>query len=452
MTVTTLKQALAAPRAALPGSAASQDVRAGALAELGATGLPTPRREDWRYTDLKRARRRRARLCAARPGPDGARRGGACARRARGAGRRAAPRLRRRASRPGARHAGLRFRRRGPRPRRLLAPAGTRPARTQVSTTAHPLAALNAAYAQSGAWLRVADGARIAGEIRLVLVASGAPKVVAQPRLVVEIGRGAELTIVQHIVDAAETDGWLNVVTEIALGEDSRLTLVSARKQHGLAPCAHLAARSRARGARYRLARARRPRRPARAQRRRREAPRARRRARALRAVARGRRPARRRPHADRSPRARHAQPRGVPRRDRQAAAAACSTARWSCIAARSGIDAQPDRATTCCSPPKPRSTRSPSSRSMSDDVKCSHGSTVGELDAEHLFYLRSRGLDEAARARDPDARVCRDGDRAHRGARRPLRVSPTSSARACARSRRPRDEPRRRARRRDPR
>jgi Fe-S cluster assembly protein SufD len=31
-----------------------------------------------------------------------------------------------------------------------------------------------------------------------------------------------------------------------------------------------------------------------------------------------------------------------------------------------------------------------------SDDVKCAHGSTVGELDAEHLFYLRSRGVDEA--------------------------------------------------------
>jgi len=30
------------------------------------------------------------------------------------------------------------------------------------------------------------------------------------------------------------------------------------------------------------------------------------------------------------------------------------------------------------------------------DDVKCSHGSTVGELDAEQLFYLRSRGVDEA--------------------------------------------------------
>lgn len=30
------------------------------------------------------------------------------------------------------------------------------------------------------------------------------------------------------------------------------------------------------------------------------------------------------------------------------------------------------------------------------DDVKCSHGTTVGELDANMLFYLRSRGLPEA--------------------------------------------------------
>ncbi len=29
------------------------------------------------------------------------------------------------------------------------------------------------------------------------------------------------------------------------------------------------------------------------------------------------------------------------------------------------------------------------------DDVKCSHGATVGELDAEQVFYLRSRGIPE---------------------------------------------------------
>ncbi len=28
------------------------------------------------------------------------------------------------------------------------------------------------------------------------------------------------------------------------------------------------------------------------------------------------------------------------------------------------------------------------------DDVKCSHGATIGQLDEQQLFYLRSRGLD----------------------------------------------------------
>jgi len=31
------------------------------------------------------------------------------------------------------------------------------------------------------------------------------------------------------------------------------------------------------------------------------------------------------------------------------------------------------------------------------DDVKCSHGATVGELDGEQMFYLRARGIGEAA-------------------------------------------------------
>ena len=32
----------------------------------------------------------------------------------------------------------------------------------------------------------------------------------------------------------------------------------------------------------------------------------------------------------------------------------------------------------------------------FADDVKCAHGATVGQLDAEQLFYLRSRGLPDA--------------------------------------------------------
>ena len=31
----------------------------------------------------------------------------------------------------------------------------------------------------------------------------------------------------------------------------------------------------------------------------------------------------------------------------------------------------------------------------FADDVKCSHGCTVGQLDNDALFYLRSRGIPE---------------------------------------------------------
>jgi len=30
------------------------------------------------------------------------------------------------------------------------------------------------------------------------------------------------------------------------------------------------------------------------------------------------------------------------------------------------------------------------------DDVKCTHGATIGQLDDAQIFYLRSRGVEEA--------------------------------------------------------
>ena len=39
----------------------------------------------------------------------------------------------------------------------------------------------------------------------------------------------------------------------------------------------------------------------------------------------------------------------------------------------------------------------------FADDVKCTHGSTVGQLDADAVFYLRSRGIgEEAAKSCSP--------------------------------------------------
>ena len=45
---------------------------------------------------------------------------------------------------------------------------------------------------------------------------------------------------------------------------------------------------------------------------------------------------------------------------------------------------------------PKAKMDMRPHLEIYADDVKCSHGATVGQLDAEALFYLRSRGIDES--------------------------------------------------------
>ena len=34
------------------------------------------------------------------------------------------------------------------------------------------------------------------------------------------------------------------------------------------------------------------------------------------------------------------------------------------------------------------------------DDVKCTHGATIGQLNEESVFYLRSRGIDEVTAKR----------------------------------------------------
>ena len=43
----------------------------------------------------------------------------------------------------------------------------------------------------------------------------------------------------------------------------------------------------------------------------------------------------------------------------------------------------------------KPQLTLSLNLEIFADDVKCSHGCTIGQLDENALFYLKSRGIPE---------------------------------------------------------
>jgi Fe-S cluster assembly protein SufD len=387
MTAATLEQALRPGGAPLPGPAGSLPRREAARAEFAAAGLPTPRREAWRYTDLKSLAQRPLELVPRVPDAAAVR-----------AAERAlelqglspgAPRLVFVDGHPVAALGTLE-----PKPGVEVADLATRwRLDPKIATGDHPLAALNTAYTQTGAWLRVAEGVRVAEPVHIVFVASGAADLAPQPRLALELGRGAELTVVQHFLDAGEPNGWINSVTEIEQAPGSRLTFYRLQ-QHGAAHAhtallaAELAAgatasigfvdlggrlvrndvdvKLREAGAAVELF--------------------------GVFVAAEGQ-------HVDDHTRIDHLAPetksdevfRGlIGRRGRGVFNGKVVVHRGA-----QRIDARQSNDNLLLSDQAEIDTK-PELEIYADDVKCSHGSTVGELDSEHLFYLRSRGIDEA--------------------------------------------------------
>ena len=96
----------------------------------------------------------------------------------------------------------------------------------------HPLAALNTAFAQQGAWLGVPAGIRVAEPLHLVFVASGVSGLALQPRILIDLARSSELTVVQHYLDAGDPANWSNPVTQIRQASASVLTLYRLQ-EHG---------------------------------------------------------------------------------------------------------------------------------------------------------------------------------------------------------------------------
>ena len=74
------------------------------------------------------------------------------------------------------------------------------------------------------------------------------------------------------------------------------------------------------------------------------------------------------------------------------AVARRCSTARCSCTPEAQKTDAKQTNRNLLLSERAKVDTK-PQLEIFADDVKCTHGATVGELDENMLFYLQSRGI-----------------------------------------------------------
>lgn len=259
------------------------------------------------------------------------------------------------------------------------------------------LAALNTAFLADGAYLRVARGVSLDKPVHLVFIATAAELPLVQPRNLYVLEENSHATVIEHYVTAAETRYFTNALTEVALAragslEHYRVQQESAQAVHVGRLHARLARDSRftshaidlggllvrndlnamldAEGAECTLN--------------------------GLYVVG-------DRAHVDNHTQVDHAKPRGTSREFYKGVldgrARAVFNGRVVVHPDAQHTDAQQVNNNLLLSRDAEIDTK-PELEIYADDVKCSHGATVGSLDPNELFYLRSRGLD-AATARD---------------------------------------------------
>jgi Fe-S cluster assembly protein SufD len=377
----------------LPGPTPTRAARHAALAALAAAGWPTRRREQWRYTDLEP-------LAAAQldmvPAP------ASTAARAAVAQLLADPRF------------GERARQLVLLDGQLLTPAPAL-APLEISATeerwsefearfaraiaaaSYPLAALNTAFLQRGLWLRIPARASLPAPIHIVIASSARVGLATQPRIVVEAGAGAEATIVQHFVDCDASSGWVNGVTQLDLAAGSRLKVYrfqehSQERTHTSLLAAELAEGADFTAAYFDLG------------------------GKLVRndvAVRLGGRGARTEltglflagaaQHIDDHTTIEHVAGETVSRENFRGIVGERGRGVFNGrVVVERGcqrIDAEQSNDNLLLGAHAEVDTK-PELEIYANDVKCSHGSTVGELDLEQLFYLRARGLDLPAARR----------------------------------------------------
>jgi Fe-S cluster assembly protein SufD len=373
----------------LPGPSQSQGRRRTALDELRAAGWPQRRRERWRYTDLEPLASAdfdvlpesagETDLAAAMPLLDALAAG--------------APRL---VFVDGRLNRGL----------SSATPSGVETLdldaewrefdsrwADDIAATDYPLAALNTAFNQRGLWLRVAAGSAPEQPLHLIQLSSGLPQIAAQARIVIEIGAGARVTLIEHIVDSGAATGWLNTVTQVRQAQDSTLDLYRVQR-HGMQQvhtsllAADLAANANLRAGYVdvggRLVR---------------NDIHVNLRERAARVELFGLFVAGKGQHLDNHTTIVHAAPETLSDEAFRGIIGERGRGVFNGkVVVRPGaqrIDARQSNDNLLLGVNAEIDTK-PELEIYANDVKCSHGSTVGELDADQLFYLRARGVNAA--------------------------------------------------------
>ncbi|MDH3685006.1 MAG: Fe-S cluster assembly protein SufD [Myxococcales bacterium] len=102
-----------------------------------------------------------------------------------------------------------------------------------VDTKLHPLAALNTACFRDGARLVIPAGIRLEQPIHVVFLANGSPTEPATsfPRLFVDAGAGSHARVIVDYVSLGEGPHWTNSVAEATLGANAELEVAIVQRE-----------------------------------------------------------------------------------------------------------------------------------------------------------------------------------------------------------------------------
>ncbi|MHC4429107.1 MAG: Fe-S cluster assembly protein SufD [Planctomycetota bacterium] len=262
----------------------------------------------------------------------------------------------------------------------------------------HPFTALNTAFMADGALIHVPAGTVLEHPIDLLFVSTGGPDpLVAHPRNLIVVEPGSQVTIIERYAGLGGGPSLTNAVTEVVAGEDSvvdyyKIGRESTQAYHIGAMHIHQARNSTVSCHTVTIGGA------------------------LVRndittvldgegghCTLNGLYLASRRQHVDNHLRVEHARPHCDSREYFKGIlhdqARAVFTGRIVVHKDAQKTDAKQTNMNLLLSEDAQVDTK-PQLEILADDVKCTHGATIGQIDEEAIFYLRSRGLDEAM-ARD---------------------------------------------------
>ena len=101
----------------------------------------------------------------------------------------------------------------------------------QVPWEQAPFVALNIAFLEDGAFIAVPANTIVEHPIHVIVINGGAGKTMAHPRMLIVVGANSQACVAQTFLGAAGECHWTNVVTEVSLGENATLDLVTDQRE-----------------------------------------------------------------------------------------------------------------------------------------------------------------------------------------------------------------------------